>query len=95
MATSTETLRAASLTHTTEQCSVSSIQKWPFDGNIYYVNFFFFFFFFIEHLYPGLPTRLGAVTNVGSCTEYYKIIYYKILKNYTYILQCTATIGPN
>ena len=34
------------------------------------IFFFFFFFFFIEHLYPGLPTRLGAVTNEGSCTEY-------------------------
>ena len=29
-----------------------------------------FFIFFMEHLYPGLPTRLGAVTNAGSYTEY-------------------------
>ena len=29
-----------------------------------------FFFFFIKHLYPGYPTRLEAVTNVGSCTTY-------------------------
>ena len=33
-------------------------------------RFFFFFFFFIKHLYPGYPTRLEAVTNVGSCTTY-------------------------
>ena len=31
----------------------------------------FFFFFFIKHLYPGYPTRLEAVTNVGSCTTYF------------------------
>ena len=30
----------------------------------------YFFFFFIKHLYPGYPTRLEAVTNVGSCTTY-------------------------
>ena len=29
------------------------------------------FFFFIKHLYPGYPTRLEAVTNVGSCTTYF------------------------
>ena len=28
------------------------------------------YFFFIKHLYPGYPTRLEAVTNVGSCTTY-------------------------
>ena len=44
----------------------------PIINNNLIINIIYLFIFliFIKHLYPGYPTRLEAVTNVGSCTTY-------------------------